>query len=89
MTVQGTVDHLKHVAEKEGIAYEEAALTLIAEKADGGMRDALSIFDHATSFCQGNITYQKVLEDLNVLDEDNYFKMVELALKNNVPELSC
>ena len=87
MTVQGTVDHLKHVAEKEGIAYEEAALTLIAEKADGGMRDALSIFDQATSFCQGNITYQKVLEDLNVLDEDNYFKMVELALKNNVPEL--
>jgi DNA polymerase-3 subunit gamma/tau len=87
MTVQGTVDHLKHVAEKEGIAYEEAALTLIAEKADGGMRDALSIFDQATSFCQGNITYQKVLEDLNVLDEDNYFKMVELALKNDVPEL--
>ena len=87
MTVQGTVDHLKHAAEKEGIAYEEAALTLIAEKADGGMRDALSIFDQATSFCQGNITYQKVLEDLNVLDEDNYFKMVELALKNNVPEL--
>ena len=87
MTVQGTVDHLKHVAEKEGIAYEEAALTLIAEKADGGMRDALSIFDQATSFCQGNITYQKVLEDLNVLDEDNYFKMVELALKNNVPKL--
>lgn len=87
MTVQGTVDHLKHVAEKEGITYEEAALTLIAEKADGGMRDALSIFDQATSFCQGNITYQKVLEDLNVLDEDNYFKMVELALKNNVPEL--
>ena len=87
MTVQGTVDHLKHVAEKEGIAYEEAALTLIAEKADGGMRDALSIFDQTASFCQGNITYQKVLEDLNVLDEDNYFKMVELALKNNVPEL--
>lgn len=87
MTVQGTVDHLKHVAEKEGIAYEEAALTLISEKADGGMRDALSIFDQAASFCQGNITYQKVLEDLNVLDEDNYFKMVELALKNNVPEL--
>ena len=87
MTVQGTVDHLKHVAEKEGIAYEEAALTLIAEKADGGMRDALSIFDQAASFCQGNITYQKVLEDLNVLDEDNYFNMVEFALKNNVPEL--
>ena len=87
MTVQGTVDHLKNVAAKEGITYEDAALTLIAEKADGGMRDALSIFDQAASFCQGNITYQKVLQDLNVLDEDNYFKMVDLSLKNNVPEL--
>jgi DNA polymerase-3 subunit gamma/tau len=87
MTVQGTVDHLKYVAQKEGITYEDAALTLIAEKADGGMRDALSIFDQAASFCQGNITYQKVLEDLNVLDEDNYFKMVDLSLKNDVPEL--
>ena len=87
MTVQGTVDHLKNVAAKEGITYEDAALTLIAEKADGGMRDALSIFDQTASFCQGNITYQKVLQDLNVLDEDNYFKMVDLSLKNNVPEL--
>ena len=87
MSVQGTVDHLKYVAQKEGITYEEPALTLIAEKADGGMRDALSIFDQAVSFCQGNITYQKVLQDLNVLDEDNYFKMVDLSMKNNVPEL--
>ena len=79
MTVQGTISHLKMVAEKEGIAYEEQALALIAEKADGGMRDALSIFDQAASFCQGNITYQKVLEDLNVLDADNYFRIIGLA----------
>jgi DNA polymerase III subunit gamma/tau len=73
MTVENTIAHLKHVADKEGIKYEEEALGIIAEKADGGMRDALSIFDQAASFCQGNITYQKVIEDLNELDADNYF----------------
>lgn len=87
MTVQGTISHLKMVAEKEGIAYEEQALALIAEKADGGMRDALSIFDQAASFCQGNITYQKVLEDLNVLDADNYFRIISLALENKVADI--
>ncbi len=87
MTVENTIAHLKSVAEKEGIAYEEEALAVIAEKADGGMRDALSIFDQAVSFCQGNITYQKVIEDLNVLDADNYFNIVELALANKVPEI--
>ncbi len=86
MTVQNTIDHLKSVAEKEGINYEEEALAVIAEKADGGMRDALSIFDQAASFCQGNITYQKVIEDLNVLDADNYFHLVDLALSNKVAE---
>ena len=85
--VPSTVNHLKMVAEKEGISYEEEALTLIAEKADGGMRDALSIFDQAASFCQGNITYAKVIEDLNELDADNYFKMVDMALQNKVTEL--
>ena len=75
------------VAEKEGISYEEQALAVIAEKADGGMRDALSIFDQAVSFCQGNLTYQKVTEDLNVLDSDNYFKLIDCALENNVPEM--
>lgn len=60
---------------------------MIAEKADGGMRDALSIFDQATSFCMGNITYQKVIEDLNVLDSDNYFRLVDLALENKVAEM--
>ena len=86
MTVQNTVAHLKHVAEKEGIKYEEEALAVIAEKADGGMRDALSIFDQAASFCQGNITYQKVIEDLNVLDSEYYFRLVDYALENKVTE---
>ena len=87
MTVRNTVDHLKHVAEKEGITYEEQALAVIAEKADGGMRDALSIFDQVASFCQGNITYQKVIDDLNVLDADNYFNIINLALSNKVSEV--
>ena len=87
MTVANTVAHLKMVAKKEGITVEEQALEVIAEKADGGMRDALSIFDQAASFCQGNITYKKVIEDLNVLDADNYFKIIELAVENKVPEV--
>ena len=87
MTVPNTIKHLAMVAEKEGIKYEEQALAVIAEKADGGMRDALSIFDQAASFCQGDITYKKVIEDLNVLDSDNYFKFVELALANKVSEM--
>ena len=87
MTVENTIAHLKHVAEKEGITYEEEALSMIAEKADGGMRDALSIFDQAASFCQGNITYQKVIEDLNELDADNYFRIVDLAMENKVSDI--
>ena len=86
MTVPNIIAHLKHVADDQGITYEEEALNLIAEKADGGMRDALSIFDQAASFCQGNITYEKVLEDLNVLDVDNYFKAIDLALECKVTE---
>ena len=87
MSVAGIVGHLKAVAEKEGVSYEEEALHLIAEKADGGMRDALSIFDQAASFSQGDITYEKVLDDLNVLDSDNYFKIVDLAMENKVSEI--
>lgn len=87
MTVPNIIDHLKRVAEKENIQYEEEALNVIAEKADGGMRDALSIFDQAASFSQGNVTYQKVIEDLNVLDADNYFNIVDLALENKVSEV--
>ena len=87
MTVSDTINHLKQVAEKEGITAEEEALAVIAEKADGGMRDALSIFDQAASFCQGNITYQKVIEDLNVLDAENYFQIVDLALENKAMDI--
>ena len=87
MTVPNTIKHLAMVAEKEGIKYEEQALAIIAEKADGGMRDALSIFDQAASFCQGDITYKKVIEDLNVLDSDNYFNFVDLALSNKVSDM--
>ena len=87
ITVPGIINHLKMVAEKEGITYEEEALNVIAEKADGGMRDALSVFDQAASFCQGNITYQKVIEDLNVLDSDNYFRIVDLCMENKVADV--
>ena len=87
MSVKDTVEHLKHVAQQEGISYEEQALAVIAEKADGGMRDALSIFDQAASFCQGNITYDKVVEDLNVLDAEVYFNMVDLCRQNKVSEV--
>ena len=87
MTIRNTVNHLKHVAEQEGITYDEQALAVIAEKADGGMRDALSIFDQAASFCQGNITYEKVIEDLNVLDSENYFQIVDLSIVNKVSDI--
>lgn len=87
MTVPNTINHLKMVADKEGIKYEDAALEVIAEKADGGMRDALSIFDQAASFSQGNITYEKVIEDLNVLDADNYFNIIDLSLQNRVADV--
>ena len=87
MTVPEIIHHLEMVAQKENITYEEEALNVIAEKADGGMRDALSIFDQVASFCQGHITYEKVLQDLNVLDADNYFKMVDLALENKAADI--
>ena len=87
MTIRNTIDHLKHVAQQEGISYEEQALAVIAEKADGGMRDALSIFDQAASFCQGNITYDKVIEDLNVLDSENYCKIIDLSIDNKVSDI--
>lgn len=87
MSVADIIKHLEKVAEKENITYEESALNVIAEKADGGMRDALSIFDQVASFSQGKITYQKVTEDLNVLDIDNYFDIIDLSLQNKVSEI--
>lgn len=84
ITIQNTVDHLKYVAEKEGYTVEDEALNLIAQKADGGMRDALSIFDQMVSFTQGNVTYQSTLQNLNILDSEYYFRLVDYALKQDV-----
>ncbi len=84
MTIQNTVDHLRHVAEKEGYTVDEESLNLIAQKADGGMRDALSIFDQVVSFTGGHITYEQTLANLNVLDTDYYFRLVDHFLKHEV-----
>ncbi|MBP3829485.1 MAG: DNA polymerase III subunit gamma/tau [Bacteroidaceae bacterium] len=86
MTIENTVAHLAHVAEQEGYTYEPAALNVIAQKADGGMRDALSIFDQVVSYTGGNITYQQVIENLNVLDYDYYFRLVDLLLEKKISE---
>ena len=86
MSVDNIVGHLKSVAEKEGITAEPAALNVIAQKADGGMRDALSIFDQVASFCNGNITYQRTIENLNVLDYDYYFRLTDYFLEGKVME---
>jgi len=76
--------HLVYVANKEGVPFEVNALNIIAQKADGAMRDALSIFDQIVSFSGKNITYQAVLENLNVLDYDYYFRMVDDFQKENI-----
>ncbi|MBQ8709724.1 MAG: DNA polymerase III subunit gamma/tau [Bacteroidaceae bacterium] len=86
MGVNDIVGHLKNVAEKEGITVEDAALNIIAQKADGGMRDALSIFDQVASFCGGNITYQRTIENLNVLDYDYYFRLTDFFLEGKITE---
>lgn len=86
MGVDDIVSHLKNVAEKEGITAENAALNIIAQKADGGMRDALSIFDQVSSFCGGNITYQQTIENLNVLDYDYYFRLTDYFLEGKITE---
>lgn len=86
ITVNDTVEHLENVARKEHIEAEPEALNVIAQKADGGMRDALSIFDQVVSFTNGHITYQSVIENLNVLDYEYYFKLTDFFLKNKVAE---
>lgn len=83
ITVPDITQHLKYVAESEGIDAEEAALGLIAEKADGGMRDALSMFDRIASFAGGHITYEHALESLNVLDYTYFIRAFELLLAGN------
>ena len=86
MSVDNIVYHLKNVADKEGIAAEDAALNVIAQKADGGMRDALSIFDQVASFCGNNITYQQTIANLNVLDYDYYFRLTDYFLGGKITE---
>ena len=86
ISVQDTVEHLQYVAGKENIQAEPEALTVIAQKADGGMRDALSIFDQVVSFTNGNITYKGVIENLNVLDYEYYFRLVDHFLGNKVSD---
>ena len=84
--VDDTVDYLEYIAKNENITYELDALNIIAQKADGAMRDALSIFDQVVSFSGNNITYQSVIENLNVLDYDYYFKVTDAFLKNGISE---
>ncbi|MBO5182006.1 MAG: DNA polymerase III subunit gamma/tau [Paraprevotella sp.] len=86
MTVEDTVRHLTYVAEREGYTCEPEALNVIAQKADGGMRDALSIFDQVASFTGGNITYRQVIDNLNVLDYEYYFRLTDHFLKNEVAQ---
>ena len=80
------VEHLASVASKEGVATEEAALHIIAQKADGGMRDALSLFDQMVSYTQGNVTYQGVIGSLNILDYDYYFRFTDLFIEHKISE---
>lgn len=86
MSVEDTVAHLTYVAEKESVHIEPEALNVIALKADGGMRDALSIFDQVVSFTQGNVTYQSTIENLNVLDYEYYFRLTDFMFAGKVSE---
>lgn len=86
ITINDTVAHLQYVAKNEGVEAEDMALNVIAQKADGAMRDALSIFDQVVSFCGNKVTYQGVISNLNVLDYDYYFRLVDALLQNRVPE---
>ena len=87
MSVSDIVQHLEDIARKENVEAEPEALNVIAQKADGGMRDALSIFDQVVSFTAGHLTYDKVIQNLNVLDYEYYFKVVDGFLENKVSEL--
>ena len=84
--VEDSVRYLKYIAQKEGVQFDEESLNLIAQKADGGMRDALSMFDKAVSFCNSNLQYKAVAQTLNVLDYDTYFSMVDLLLGGDYTE---
>ena len=84
ITVQDTIAYLQKVAASEGVTADEGALNVVAQKADGGMRDALSIFDQLVAFCGNTITYERTIEVLNVLNADYYFRLVEQALQHDV-----
>ncbi|PZR17209.1 MAG: DNA polymerase III subunit gamma/tau, partial [Flavobacterium psychrophilum] len=87
ITVKDAKEHLAEVARSQGITFEDDALHIIAQKADGAMRDALSIFDRVVSYCGTNLTRQAVTENLNVLDYEYYIKVTDLILENRIPEL--
>lgn len=84
ISIADMVEHLEYVSSKENVTAEPEALNVIAQKADGGMRDALSIFDQVVSFTNGNITYQSVIDNLNVLDYEYYFRLTDSILSGNV-----
>jgi DNA polymerase-3 subunit gamma/tau len=86
ISITDTVDHLQYVAQQEGVNVEIEALNVIAQKADGGMRDALSIFDQTVSYTGGNVTYKAVIENLNVLDYEYYFRLTDAILRGSVTE---
>ena len=85
ITVPDAVAHLQHIATQEGVNAEEEALHVIAQKADGALRDALSMFDQLVAFAGKNLTYQAVTEQLHVLDHDTYFKLTDQALASDIP----
>ena len=87
ITVKDAKEHLAEVAASQGVQFEDDALHIIAQKADGAMRDALSIFDRVVSFCGTNLTRQAVTENLNVLDYETYINMTDLLLDNKIPEV--
>ena len=84
ITVEDIANHLRNIAAKEGVTAEDEALNIIAQKADGALRDALSIFDQMVSFSGNNITYQDVITNLNVLDYEYYFRMVDNILAGDI-----
>ena len=85
ITVPDAVAHLQHIAAQEGVNAEEEALHVIAQKADGALRDALSMFDQLVAFAGKNLTYQAVTEQLHVLDHDTYFTLTDQALASDIP----
>jgi len=85
--IKDMVEHLQSIAAKEQVEAEQEALHLIAEKADGGLRDCLSLFDQMVSYCNGKITYDKAVENLNILDRDYYFKITQSILNQSISEV--